>query len=323
MTSSITRPESASGGLSVREILDSARSPTDSPERELDRLERRLLARVGEASAEFGLIEPNDRVMVAVSGGKDSLGLLYLLREIQKKAPFDFTIVAVNLDQKQPGFPADVLPRYFEAEGYEYRIVEEDTYSIVKEKVPAGNTYCSLCSRLRRGVLYNVAEELGATKVALGHHRDDALETLLLNLFYTGQLKAMPPKLLSDDGRNTVIRPLIYCAEQDMERYAVLRRFPIIPCNLCGSQENLKRQEVKELLQTLEQSNPKLRGNMLAALKNVRLSHLLNKDHLGPRAASELASRAARASSTDGIAVPISELTQSSALLPVQTLLRR
>lgn len=256
-------------------LLRSGVEPTDASDAPLRRLEKRLLSQLGQASAEFGLIEPNDRVMVAVSGGKDSFGLLYLLREVQKKAPFDFSIVAVNLDQKQPGFPADVLPRYFEQEGYDYRIIEEDTYSIVKEKVPEGKTYCSLCSRLRRGILYNVAEELGATKLALGHHRDDAIVTLLLNLFYSGQTKAMPAKLRSDDGRNTVIRPLIYCAEEDMAELARLRKFPIIPCNLCGSQENLKRQEMKALIATLELKNPKLRGNMLAALKNVRLSHLL------------------------------------------------
>lgn len=256
-------------------FLQSGAETKDASDAQLRRLEKRLLSQLGQASAEFGLIEPNDRVMVAVSGGKDSFGLLYLLREVQKKAPFDFSIVAVNLDQKQPGFPEDVLPRYFEQEGYDYRIIEEDTYSIVKEKVPEGKTYCSLCSRLRRGILYNVAEELGATKLALGHHRDDAIVTLLLNLFYSGQTKAMPAKLRSDDGRNTVIRPLIYCAEEDMAELARLRRFPIIPCNLCGSQENLKRQEVKQLLATLELGNPKLRGNMLAALKNVRLSHML------------------------------------------------
>ncbi len=241
-----------------------------------DDLERKLLGNLARASADFRLIEPNDRVMVAVSGGKDSHALLHLLRLVQRKAPFNFSIVAVNLDQKQPNFPAETLPRYFESEGYDYRIIEEDTYSIVKEKVPQGQTYCSLCSRLRRGILYNVAQELGATKIALGHHRDDAIETLLLNQFYSGQLKSMPARLVSDDGRNVVVRPLLYCAEADIAAYAESKRFPIIPCDLCGSQDNLKRQEVKRLLASLERDNPKLRGNLMAALRNVRPTHLLD-----------------------------------------------
>lgn len=295
--------------------LTSSAGATESAELQLRRLEKRLLSQLGQASAEFGLIEPGDRVMVAVSGGKDSFGLLHLLREIQKKAPFDFSIVAVNLDQKQPGFPEDVLPRYFEQEGYEYRIIEEDTYSIVKEKVPEGKTYCSLCSRLRRGILYNVAEELGATKLALGHHRDDAIVTLLLNLFYSGQTKAMPAKLRSDDGRNTVIRPLIYCAESDMAELARLKQFPIIPCNLCGSQENLKRQEVKDLLATLEVANPKLRGNLLAALKNVRLSHML----ISGESSSDSDVRLAEPDLASAAPNP----TAAATLLPAATLLRR
>jgi len=242
----------------------------------VSRLEKNLLSAVAKASADFGLLEPNDRVMVAVSGGKDSHSLLYLLREISRRAPFPFSVVAVNLDQGQPGFPKNVLPDYFEAEGYDYRIVTEDTYSIVKEKVPEGKTYCSLCSRLRRGILYNVAEELGATKIALGHHRDDAIETLLLNLFYSGQMKSMPPRLRSDDGRNVVIRPLIYCAEADLAALAGEKGFPIIPCDLCGSQDNLKRKQVKELVNRLHAENPAVRGNMLNALSNVRPTHLLD-----------------------------------------------
>jgi tRNA 2-thiocytidine biosynthesis protein TtcA len=260
----------ATGNASVETGRDPRRDGTSS------KLEKKLLAQVAQASADFGLIEPGDRILVAVSGGKDSHALLELLRRLRRRTPFEFSFVAVNLDQGHPGYPKQRLPDYFSREGFEFRIVEEDTYSIVQEKVPAGNTTCSLCSRLRRGILYNIAEELGATKVALGHHRDDSLETLFLNLFYSGQLKAMPAKLKSDDGRNTVIRPLIYCAESDLAEYAVERAFPIVPCNLCGSQENLKRQEVKQLLATLELQNPKLRGNLLAALKNVRASHLLD-----------------------------------------------
>ncbi|MBE7479199.1 MAG: tRNA 2-thiocytidine(32) synthetase TtcA [Polyangiaceae bacterium] len=240
----------------------------------MTRLEKRLLGLVARASSDFGLLEPNDRVLVAVSGGKDSHALLYLLREVQRRAPFPFSLVAVNLDQGQPGFPSQVLPEYFAKEGYEHRIVVEDTYSIVKDKVPEGKTYCSLCSRLRRGILYNVAEELGATKIALGHHRDDVIETLVLNLFYSGQLKAMPPRLRSDDGRNVVIRPLVYCSEADLAAFAAEREFPIVPCNLCGSQDNLQRKRVKELLTRLDAENPKVRANVFAALGNVRPTHI-------------------------------------------------
>jgi tRNA 2-thiocytidine biosynthesis protein TtcA len=242
----------------------------------MDRLEHRLLGQVARASADFGLLEAGDRVLVAVSGGKDSHALLYLLRELEKKAPFPFSIVAVNVDQGHPGFPERLLPEYFEREGYEYRIVKEDTYSIVKEKVPEGKTYCSLCSRLRRGILYTLASEMGATKIALGHHRDDSIETLLLNLFYSGQTKAMPPKLRSDDGRNVVIRPLMYCAEQELAEFAVQKAFPIIPCDLCGSQENLQRKQVKHLIDELSAKNPHVRSNLFSALSNVRPTHLLD-----------------------------------------------
>jgi tRNA 2-thiocytidine biosynthesis protein TtcA len=242
----------------------------------MSRIEHRLLTNVARASADFGLLEPNDRVLVAVSGGKDSHALLYLLREIAKKTPFRFSLFALNVDQGHPGFPKRVLPDYFEREGYEYRVIEEDTYSVVKEKVPAGKTTCSLCSRLRRGILYTAAREMGATKIALGHHRDDVIETLLLNLFYSGQMKAMPPKLRADDGENVVIRPLVYAAEADLAAFAEERAFPIIPCDLCGSQEHLKRKRIKELIASLEAENPDVRRSLFAALANVRPTHLLD-----------------------------------------------
>lgn len=245
----------------------------------MTRLEKRLLGLVARASSDFALLEPGDRVMVALSGGKDSHALLRLLELTRRRAPFEFSLVAVNLDQGHPGFPAHVLPEYLEREGYAFRIVKEDTYSIVQDKVPAGKTTCALCSRLRRGILYNVAAELGATKIALGHHRDDVIETLLLNLFYAGQIKAMPPRLVSDDGRNVVIRPLVYCAEAEIAEYAEERAFPIIPCDLCGSQPNLQRQQVKRLIAELAAQNPNVPGNLLAALGNVRPTHLLTLQH--------------------------------------------
>lgn len=239
-------------------------------------VEKHLLNELARASSDFRLLEPNDRVMVAVSGGKDSLSMLHLLRETARRAPFSFSLIAVNLDQGHPGFPKHVLPEYFEKEGYEYAIIERDTYSVVKEKVPEGKTYCSLCSRFRRGILYDVAQELGCTKIALGHHRDDVIETLLLNLFYSGQLKAMPPRLRSDDKRNVVIRPLIYSSECDLVEFAAEKEFPIIPCDLCGSQDNLQRKRVKELIKSLSDENPHVRGNLFAALANVRPSHLMD-----------------------------------------------
>jgi len=245
------------------------------------RLETKLLRLVGKASKDFDLIAPGDRIMVGVSGGKDSYTLLYLLRQIQRKVPFEFSVVGVNLDQGHPGFPADMLRSWFETEGFEYRMIAQDTYSIVQEKVPKGKTYCSMCSRLRRGILYNVAEDLGATKIALGHHRDDIIETLMLNLLYSGQIKAMAPRLVSDDGRNVVIRPLAYCVEDDIRTFAEHKAFPIIPCDLCGTQENLERQNVKRLITHLNDRNPNVKGNLFAALSNVRPSHLLDPDLRG------------------------------------------
>ena len=245
---------------------------------EANKLAKRLRRLAGEAIAEYGMIADGDKVMACLSGGKDSYALLDILIYLRAHAPIRFDIVAVNLDQKQPGFPAHVLPDYLTRLGVPFRIEEQDTYSTVKRVIPEGKTMCSLCSRLRRGVLYRVAGELGATKIALGHHRDDALETFLLNLFYSGQLKAMPPKLRSDDGKNVVIRPLIYCEEADLAAYAQQKQFPIIPCNLCGSQENLKRNEMKQLLREWEKRYPGRVETMLNSLKHVRSSHLLDPE---------------------------------------------
>ncbi|MEZ4383130.1 MAG: tRNA 2-thiocytidine(32) synthetase TtcA [Nannocystaceae bacterium] len=249
---------------------------TDEATARGERLGQALLRRISRANRRFGMIEAGDRVMVAISGGKDSWALLDLLRRYRRRLPFDFSIVAVNLDQGHPGFPVDVLRGYLEAEGYDYRIVHKDTYAVVKREIPEGKAYCPLCSRLRRGILYATAAELGATKIALGHHRDDLIETLLLNQFFAGQLKSMAPKLRSDDGRNTIIRPLALCGEAEIAAYAACRGFPIVPCDLCGSQENLRRQQVKALLGDLERTIPGIRESLLAAAGNLKLSHLLD-----------------------------------------------
>ncbi len=242
------------------------------------KLEARLRGQVGKAIADFGMIEAGDRVMVCLSGGKDSYAMLDLLLLLQRSAPIDFELEAVNLDQKQPGFPADVLPRYLTGLGVPYRILEQDTYSVVRRVVPEGRTMCGLCSRLRRGSLYTYALERGFTRIALGHHADDIMETLFLNLFYGGKLKAMPPKLRSDDGRNVVIRPLAYCRERDLARLAAAREYPIIPCNLCGSQENLKRQAIKRMIAEWERTEPQRIESILAGLRRVVPSHLMDTE---------------------------------------------
>lgn len=243
-----------------------------------NKLQKRLRRGVGKAIEDFNMVEDGDRIMVCLSGGKDSYTLLDILLYLQRIAPVRFELIAVNLDQKQPGFPAHVLPEYLSQLGVDYKIVTEDTYSIVKDKIPEGKTTCSLCSRLRRGILYRTATELGATKIALGHHRDDMLETLLLNMFYGGKLKSMPPKLVSDDGKQMVIRPLAYCAEKDIARYSEHMLFPIIPCNLCGSQENLQRKVIKQMLQQWDKQYPGRIENMARALQSVTPSHLADNN---------------------------------------------
>jgi tRNA 2-thiocytidine biosynthesis protein TtcA len=243
-------------------------------ERETHKLEKRLCRLVGQAITDYAMIGEGDKVMACLSGGKDSYAMLDILLKLQQRAPVSFSIVVVNLDQKQPGFPAHVLPEYLRALGVPFHIEEQDTYSIVKDKIPEGKTLCSLCSRLRRGILYRVADELGATRIALGHHRDDILQTLFLNMFFGGKLKGMPPKLASDDGRHMVIRPLAYVAERDLVRWAAHRQFPIIPCTLCGSQENLQRKQVSAMLQEWERKHPGRLDNMFHAMQNVVPSHL-------------------------------------------------
>jgi len=244
---------------------------------DFNKLRKRLAHNVGRAIEDFGMIRAGERVMVCLSGGKDSYTLLDILLDLRRRAPIDFELVAMNLDQKQPGFPERVLPDYLRGLGVEQHIVAEDTYSIVRERIPEGKTTCGLCSRLRRGIIYRVAGEIGATRIALGHHADDALETLFLNLFHGGKLKAMPPLLRSDDGRHTVIRPLAYCRERDIARYAAAREFPIIPCNLCGSQDKLQRQAIKQMLAEWERHHPGRVKSMLKSLQNVVPSHLMDR----------------------------------------------
>jgi tRNA 2-thiocytidine biosynthesis protein TtcA len=262
---------------------DSVASAADVPQirpkeaYEANKLAKRLRRLVGQAIADFDMIRDGDKVMVCLSGGKDSYALLDVLLHLKAHAPIRFDLVAVNLDQKQPGFPAHVLPNYLESIGVPYRIAEQDTYSVVKRVIPEGKTMCSLCSRLRRGVLYRVAGELGATKIALGHHRDDILETFFLNMFYGGKLKTMPAKLVSDDRKHVVIRPLAYCEEADLEAYAQTRAFPIIPCTLCGSQENLQRKQVKAMLREWEKRYPGRVENIVRSLQSVTPSHLLDR----------------------------------------------
>ncbi len=245
---------------------------------ESNKLSKRLTRLVGQAIGDFNMVEDGDRIMVCLSGGKDSYGLLEILLMLRERAPISFELIAVNLDQKQPGFPAHVLPDYLRTRGVAFHIEEEDTYSIVKRVVPAGKTTCSLCSRLRRGILYRVAGEIGATKIALGHHRDDILETLFLNMFYNGKMKSMPPKLKSDDGRHVVIRPLAYVKEADLTRFAEEKKFPIIPCDLCGSQETLKRREVKALLREWEKRFPGRVESVFTSMANITPSHMLDRD---------------------------------------------
>ena len=250
----------------------------DNPSSNFIRLRNSLITSTGKAIGDYNMIEEGDTVLVCMSGGKDSHTLLMILLALQERAPINFKLIAMNLDQKQPGFPADILPAYFEKLGVDYRIVEADTYSVVKEKIPEGKTTCSLCSRLRRGIIYTTAKELGANKIALGHHRDDIVETLFLNMFFGAKLKAMPPKLATNDKQNIVIRPLAYCSEKDISSYARQMAFPIIPCDLCGSQENLQRQKIKDMLNAWEREQPGRINNIFRAITNVEPSHLADFD---------------------------------------------
>jgi tRNA 2-thiocytidine biosynthesis protein TtcA len=278
-------------------------------------LRKKLAKAMARAIADFEMIEDGDRIMCAVSGGKDSYALHDLLLDLQKRAPVRFEVIAVNIDQGHPGYPGEVLTNYMAERGSAFRMVVEDTYAIVTEKIPAGKTYCSLCSRLRRGILYRIARELGCTKIALGHHRDDAIATLMLNLVFAGQLKAMPPKLISDEGDNIVIRPLIYCAEDDLAAFAEEQRFPIIPCDLCGSQDNLQRKAMSRLLADLDARFPGTRQNMLAAMGNVRPSHLFDKGlwkRLGLAVASEAAAPAELGADRDAV-IPAARLLRGTA----------
>lgn len=252
--------------------------PNEKQRYNQQKLAKRLRRQVGQAIEDYRMITEGDRIMVCLSGGKDSYAMLDLLLSLRRKAPVNFTLVAVNLDQKQPGFPTHVLPEYLSSIGVDYHIIEQDTYSVVQRVIPEGKTTCSLCSRLRRGSLYTFAEQQGMTKIALGHHRDDIVETLFLNMFYGSRLKAMPPKLKSDDGRNIVIRPLAYCRENDLGRYAEIRQYPIIPCNLCGSQPNLQRQAVKQMLREWDRRYPGRVENIFRSLCNVTPSHLADRE---------------------------------------------
>jgi tRNA 2-thiocytidine biosynthesis protein TtcA len=294
-----------------------AKTPmTDKLALENNKLAKRIRRLTGQAIADYNMIEANDRVMVCLSGGKDSYTLLDMLLQLQKKAPVAFEIIAVNLDQKHPGFPEHVLPNYLRSLGVDFHILEQDTYSVVKRVIPEGKTMCGLCSRLRRGALYTFAAAHGITKIALGHHRDDIVQTLFLNMFYGSKISAMPPKLRSDDGRNTVIRPLAYVAESDIEDYAALREYPIIPCNLCGSQETLQRQAIKEMLQAWDKQTPGRVENIFRSLQNVRPSQLADKElfdfqHLG-QTQSKVAPAPSVADWLLGAGVPAADIAPNS-----------
>ncbi|KQW65706.1 tRNA 2-thiocytidine(32) synthetase TtcA [Methylibium sp. Root1272] len=291
------------------------------PAFEANKLSKRLHRLVGQAIGDFNMIEPGDKLMVCVSGGKDSYTLLDILLNLQQRAPIDFSLVAVNLDQKQPGFPEHVLPEYLASRGVPFHIENQDTYSIVKRVVPEGKTMCSLCSRLRRGILYRVAGELGATKIALGHHRDDMLQTLFLNMFFGAKLKGMPPKLVSDDGRHVVIRPLAYVPEHDLEAWAAHRQFPIIPCTLCGSQENLQRKQIAQMLRDWERQHPGRLDNMASALANVVPSHLQDRN-LYPftslQATGRADDRGDKAFDDDEVCAPLGAASVIEAEVPIR-----